>query len=492
VEGAAPAGRLTGAGCPREALGGAFADREGSGVEGSEAADGFAMIAGGPGDGSPDAVLDQVQALIDVDRPADARRLLGPALTRWSGDARLWMADATAARLLGQLGDARRSAEHGVAIGPSWSPVIAELALILASGGLHDLAAGHARRAVELAPRDPWSLTVLAIVARSGGRIAESLAAAEQLVGLRPDSADAWEVAATSADAAGDRLEAERCLRRALAIEPERASALRRLADVVASRPKGHPEAIDLYARALVADPDDPRSAREARRLVSTWRTRWLFPTFLVAAGAFFALATPLALVLGEPTGGWIGLGFGAAASVGVLVLVDRVQLSRLDPAALAAFRALGRGDGRRTRRADVRRALAVFGIFALGFALILFGAIPTGSSRWPAAASALAGLVLLAVPLALHRYRPLYPDLREERLNHLKQVWPVPAAVIGALGIFLGSMVVLDSGPDPAGQLVGLLACVVGAAAVATAAREGVRRQVAGRRRRAAGVEGS
>jgi Flp pilus assembly protein TadD len=74
----------------------------------------------------------------------------------------------------GQLADAVRLMEGVIADFPDFALAHSALAAWCTRLERHDDAVRHARRVVELEPRDPFSYTALSVACMRGGRIAEA------------------------------------------------------------------------------------------------------------------------------------------------------------------------------------------------------------------------------------------------------------------------------------------------------------------------------
>ncbi len=115
-------------------------------------------------------------------------------------------------------------------------------------------------------PNNGSALQALVEYLVSDGKVGEALSAADAAVTEHPDLALFHEVRADALRAGGTPNLAREALERALALEPERASALAKLASLAAERGE-RIAAIALYDRAIGAEPDEPKYAWQAIQL---------------------------------------------------------------------------------------------------------------------------------------------------------------------------------------------------------------------------------
>lgn len=218
--------------------------------------------------------LDEARALIDRAAAIDAAhpRVLS-ALGRWynASGHRRGTGDTMVA-------EGRRYLMRALAADdrdPEVHQVLGKMALF------HDddfhVAEHHARRAVELAPKDAEGLRFLAIIEKILDRLDASIEAAQSAARVAPHLAAVWNGLGDSLLAAGRNAEASRALDRAIAIQPSYAPALERLelaqlrlgdvafaVELRASRLRagGAHERADALERAAAAG--DARGARRA------------------------------------------------------------------------------------------------------------------------------------------------------------------------------------------------------------------------------------
>ncbi len=113
------------------------------------------------------------------------------------------------------------------------------------------------RQALALAPGDVLVLGAIGAVLRKEGRLDEALAVLDQVVAAEPRHGAAWLERGYTLDSLRNDAEARDSYLRALAVDPQLAPALGRLADAAAKRGEAIP-AHDFAQRALALDPHDP------------------------------------------------------------------------------------------------------------------------------------------------------------------------------------------------------------------------------------------
>ncbi|HBK04255.1 MAG TPA: hypothetical protein DDZ81_00140 [Acetobacteraceae bacterium] len=131
----------------------------------------------------------------------------------------------------------------------------------LAAANQLDAALGYLQRAVTLAPTDAAAHSALAVTHRRRQDPASSAAAARQALALDPNLADVWLLLGADLASMGAFDEAEACQRRALALTPGSAEALRDLAMIGRTDTAG--TEVDAL-RARLHDPEAPESERIA------------------------------------------------------------------------------------------------------------------------------------------------------------------------------------------------------------------------------------
>lgn len=138
--------------------------------------------------------------------------------------------------------------------------------------GAHDLL----ERALKMVPGDVMILGAIGAVLRKEDRLDEALAVLDRVVAAEPRHASAWLERGYALDAARNEPEGAKSYQRAIAIDPNMAPALGKLADGAAKR--GETEAATAFAnRAFAIDPFEPAA------------------TFAVATMALEARDAPLA-----------------------------------------------------------------------------------------------------------------------------------------------------------------------------------------------------
>lgn len=117
-------------------------------------------------------------------------------------------------------------------------------------------AAPHARRAVELNPRNTTGLFVLAALAEADGRLDDAAAHLERLLAIKPDDAEAAYTLGQWRLRQGRPADAGALFRQALAHEPESVPARLAVADATAREGRSD-EAVKLYEALLAARPGE-------------------------------------------------------------------------------------------------------------------------------------------------------------------------------------------------------------------------------------------
>jgi tetratricopeptide (TPR) repeat protein len=268
---------------------------------------------------------------------------------------------------------AERAAARLHAIPGYQGVAVAEIASIQAARNGPALAAGVIRAAgLDLTrPRNGPALESLVQYLVAAGRSGEALEATEAALAAHPEEALFHELRGRALRGAGEPDAAEEAFQRALELEPERAPALAQLAALAAER-GDREQAIALYDRAALADPEEASYAWDAIQLVGASddgaelerRLEALLTRHPTHAAAAELLARRLHERDPERAFALAGRAVRLRGGPGALEILGRMQLARGD--AESATRTLGLSVQRRPDSPSARywlgRALAATG----------------------------------------------------------------------------------------------------------------------------------
>jgi tetratricopeptide (TPR) repeat protein len=370
------------------------------------------------------ALVARVEALIDVGRTHEARALLAPPLAGNPDDARLWWADARAARNGGDPASALASARRGAALAPEWSPILGELALALAGTGQGNEAVAVALHLVALRPDGIWSHLVATVALRRAGRAEEALLAAQTYIRLDPRNPHAHETAGRACMEARRWADAEPYLRHALELEPGRWSAVQGLADVLRHRRRRR-EALALYALAMRLEPDDTYSATQFKALGAAIRDGVIFLVWVLIAAVTAMVCGLLSLAgFGDVTEAVASVAFLAALAVGFVMRRTGWLVNRyLRPGVHRAVSEIEHTEARQRNQASGRALLGLLGICILVVVGISLIPDSTGARLLSGAATLLLlalAVACVAAAVVVHRRRPLPADLMVRRRDEM------------------------------------------------------------------------
>jgi tetratricopeptide (TPR) repeat protein len=213
-----------------------------------------------------DGAVDRAGALLALNRPADAVRLLESAVTAFPDHPAVWGQLAAALLAADDPGRALTAAGRCVALAPQdeWGRRLTSLAL--SRLGWHAEAVTAARSAVRLGPGQ-WPPRARLASALAGSPVAapveldEAWYVALDVVGQAPEEPEAHFVLGSVALARQDWAASGRAYRRVLALEPDHAAARSNLAlaelqrAARSRRPGGITRAARGFADALATDP---------------------------------------------------------------------------------------------------------------------------------------------------------------------------------------------------------------------------------------------
>ena len=267
------------------------------------------------------ALYERGMKLIEIGRPAEARVELARALTLSPDDAWALSAAGWAARLCGDLVEAKRLIEAAIAADPDFEWPHRLRSVVLMQLGREEEALEEAREAVRLAPEETPPLIQLFSAQRRLKMLGPAMKTARRIIELAPEEVDGHiDLGLIQLDT-GLFLEAEQTFRRALEIDPASDTALNNLG--VALRRQGrNAEAIDAFHGAAKLAPND---ALVVNNLKTTRR-------MYLSAGSFGGAAV-IAIMLAPFSIGaaFAAIGFGVAAVV--LLVIRFVRYRRLPKA---------------------------------------------------------------------------------------------------------------------------------------------------------------
>ena len=173
--------------------------------------------------------LARADALLQLGRSDEARRLLEPLAADHPDSTRLWCLLSLASLNGERPADALRAAERAIATDPhdEWAHRLRSLAA--ADLGLTQVASQAAREAVRLAPTSPYGQLVLGQALLEQGDLSEAANAAARAVELAPTMPDTHYVLARVATARGDTAAARAEYERTLELNPQHAPAMNNL-----------------------------------------------------------------------------------------------------------------------------------------------------------------------------------------------------------------------------------------------------------------------
>lgn len=198
----------------------------------------------------------KVQALLDLARTDDARRLLLPLLRAAPGESELWrlLAAVHAQRGRGIL--ARRALSCALRRDPDNLAALRALGWLAREQGDLPVAMDAVRRALARSPDDRATKVQAAFVFASGNDLGRAAEFAQAAVAHDPNHVEAWRALAEVRLRQRRLSEAETAIETALQLEPERSDSLRQLGWILlADRRPGQAMLAFLRIRAL--KPDD-------------------------------------------------------------------------------------------------------------------------------------------------------------------------------------------------------------------------------------------
>jgi Flp pilus assembly protein TadD len=261
----------------------------------------------------PDAVVQRVEVLCQLDRAADALPLVADALAGNPGHADLWRHLAYVQAQLNHPAEALWASNRALEIEPEeeWAHRLASLALDRL--GRHAEAVAAARNATRLDP-DNWRTHVrlaLALLA-TGTAHREAWQCAVHAAALAPHEPEVHNTVGALALAVEDFGRAEAAFRQVLELDPDNAKAIHNLALV--DRARGRlGQAAARFGDAVASDPRMHDSALAVDDSLLELLRRLLWFTAVIAV-----------LLLGLGLAGREPLGIGLALSAPLLVVVAR------------------------------------------------------------------------------------------------------------------------------------------------------------------------
>jgi tetratricopeptide (TPR) repeat protein len=204
-----------------------------------------------------DAVVQQGLALARAGQPAAAERVTADAVREFPDDVALEAGHAAVLEAIGQPARAEEFLRSRIRVSGS-TELVAALAQIFSRTGAHAEAVAVLTESLQAHPRDEELLYALGTALERSGATAEALARMRQLLELNPKNAAALNfIGYTLADRGEQLEEAERLVRRALAIQPDSGAYLDSLGWVQFRR-GDLVRAAGTLERAAELDPDEP------------------------------------------------------------------------------------------------------------------------------------------------------------------------------------------------------------------------------------------
>lgn len=258
--------------------------------------------------------VEKAEALIELERYDEAKKLLGQRLAEDPQDIRAWVKFARC-HLLGERepATALEATERALALDPHDVGALTMRAHALRwVGGRFAESEGVLREVIRLAPHDwygyalladwLWRIRVISAGQANGGQVTreamdaalrESAELAREAVRLGPEEVYAYEVAWLIADRAGDRAAVDRMEQAILRLDPHHEQALARQTRKAASAPGVKAvQAAGLYADALASAPDSAvmRQGLDHASYRLLRGVRWLALLCLALAGTMLDL----------------------------------------------------------------------------------------------------------------------------------------------------------------------------------------------------------
>lgn len=177
---------------------------------------------------------------------------------------------------LGQLKEAKATAEAGLAAAPDYPPLQRTLGAIVGQQGDTIAAEKHLRRAIELNPNDPMSYAVWANILTRYGRHGPAVEALEKAMALAPDDFRVLSSAANTYLNATRYDDAERAARRAYALAPGEPSVL--VVNGFVDLRRGRIESAESFAQLAASTVAFYRPVLSLFAQVQMAKSRWLRP----------------------------------------------------------------------------------------------------------------------------------------------------------------------------------------------------------------------
>ena len=207
--------------------------------------------------GWKDAVVQRGLALARAGDPAAAERATAEALKQAPGDVTLEAGHAAVLEALGQPGRAEQFLQARIRVSGS-TELVTALSQIFSRTGAHAEAAAVLTEALKAHPRDEDLLYAMGAVLERSGATQQALARMRELLEVNPQNAAAMNFIGYTLAEHGEQLEeAERMVRRALAIHPDSGAYLDSLGWVQFRR-GDVVRAASTLERAAELEPDEP------------------------------------------------------------------------------------------------------------------------------------------------------------------------------------------------------------------------------------------
>lgn len=206
---------------------------------------------------SVESIHERVDALLDMNRPEEAEKLIRQELSEFPEDA-YWLGTLARAQLAqNKFNDAQELLFSALSADPdfAWNYFL----LSIVSRNLRNFGQElkTAQKAAELTPEEPLFLQRLAEAQLQKGEIKNARETLNQVTKLEPDSIEAFELFGDIEFQLENYAAAEKAYRQALKFDPEKISLLNDLARSLLGQKKKRGEAIDVLFNIVQLDPTD-------------------------------------------------------------------------------------------------------------------------------------------------------------------------------------------------------------------------------------------
>ena len=209
----------------------------------------------------PTSVLTEAEALRRRGRPAEALRVLLPAVTAAPREPTLWLALGGSALELGQLPEAERAYRRALELRPGDRDGLIGLGLVRQTQGEHAEARERWEEASAQDGRDPVPPSLLGVNLMRAGSMAEAESWFRLALRRRPGHPDALAGLASILERSGRAAEGAALLAPAAAAAHPHGAVAAILARCLMDEDR-HAEALEVLERSLAGDPDPPRQVQ--------------------------------------------------------------------------------------------------------------------------------------------------------------------------------------------------------------------------------------